>query len=266
MVINAQTKIGRILKERPDALDAIISLSSKFEKLRNPLLRRVMAPRTSIAAASRIGGCQVNDFFEKLAPLGFEIDRQVAPEAEKQVPVFMLHLRQEQVVTLDVRPVLSSGKDPLGLIVKHVQRLKQHQVLKIINSFYPEPLVQLLEKQGFEAHGEIISDDLVETYFHRKEMVKAPVAEPDTNTQEGWDEVLEKYKDKLQSVDVRQLEMPLPMLTILDELDQLPEDRALFVYHKRVPLYLLPELADRKFQYRINKIGEGDVRLLIFKN
>ena len=33
MLINAQTSIGKILKERSDALNAIISISPKFEKL-----------------------------------------------------------------------------------------------------------------------------------------------------------------------------------------------------------------------------------------
>lgn len=72
--INANTKIAAILKQHPDALEAIISISPKFNKLRNPLLRKLMASRASISMASKIGGCSVNDFFEKLQPLGFVID------------------------------------------------------------------------------------------------------------------------------------------------------------------------------------------------
>lgn len=59
--------------------------------------------------------------------------------------------------------------------------------------------------------------------------------------------------------------MPLPMLTILEALENLPEDKALFVYHKRIPVFLLPELAERKFDYRIKEISDGEVHLLIFK-
>jgi hypothetical protein len=70
----------------------------------------------------------------------------------------------------------------------------------------------------------------------------------------------------LITVDVRHLEMPQPMLTILAELDQLPADKALFVYHKRIPVFLLPELSDRKLDYRIQEISEGEVHLLIFNN
>ena len=59
--------------------------------------------------------------------------------------------------------------------------------------------------------------------------------------------------------------MPMPMLTILDELEHLPENMALFVYHKRIPVFLLPELQERKYDYRIKEISDGNVNLLIFK-
>jgi hypothetical protein len=54
------------------------------------------------------------------------------------------------------------------------------------------------------------------------------------------------------------------MMTILEELDHLPAGHALFVHHKRIPMFLLPELEDRKFQYRSWEIGEGNVKMLIF--
>jgi hypothetical protein len=55
------------------------------------------------------------------------------------------------------------------------------------------------------------------------------------------------------------------MMTILSEIEKLPEDKALFVYHKRIPVFLLPELKERKFDYRIKEMTPNEVRLLIFK-
>ena len=46
ITINANTKIASLLKEHPDALETIISISPKFTKLRNPVLRKVIAGRT----------------------------------------------------------------------------------------------------------------------------------------------------------------------------------------------------------------------------
>lgn len=69
----------------------------------------------------------------------------------------------------------------------------------------------------------------------------------------------------MKEIDVRDLEMPLPMLSILEALDQLPADQALYVNHKRIPMFLLPELEDRRFDHRSWEVGEGDVKMLIFK-
>jgi TusA-related sulfurtransferase len=265
--INANTKIAAIIKQHPDALETIISINPKFEKLRNPILRKIMAGRTSIAMASKISGCSVNTFFEKLKPLGFKIDTLTMPveERKKEVPDFITSLKKEQLVELDVRPVIASGKDPLSLITEKVKTIKPGQVLKITNSFEPVPLMRLLEKQGFVVYADVLSDILVETYFFKQDIAATTIMEPGNNTAEGWEETLQKFADNLQTIDVRSLEMPLPMLTILKKLENLPKDTALFVYHKRIPVFLLPELTEKKFDYRIKEISDGEVRLLIFK-
>ena len=268
MTITVNTKIAALIRQHPDALESIIKIHPKFEKLRNPLLRKIMAGRTSIAMASRISGCSVTDFFRRLKPLGFEIDS--ATEAvvtdEKQIPAFMLLIKNYQLIELDVRSVIASGKDPLSLIVKKVKEIQPGQILKIVNSFYPEPLILLLAKQGFTAYADVIDDDLVETYFYKEKQTCGVPATKTTELANGWEEILNRFKDKMEVIDVRTLEMPKPMLTILDALGKLPADTALFVYHKRIPVFLLPELAERKFDYRIKEISEGNVNLLIFKD
>jgi uncharacterized protein (DUF2249 family) len=268
MIINANTKISKILKQNPDALEAIISINPKFEKLRNPLLRKLMAARTSIGMASKIGGFSVEKFFEKLQPLGFEPNKETVQEAHKEKPrppAFFSSLKQDQITELDVRPIIEAGEDPLSLIVEKVKSIPKGSALKILNSFEPTPLISLLKKQGFESYVDTINDQLVETYFYR--IGDAPVAinEPIKNA-EGWDELLQHFEGKIQTVDVRNLEMPQPMMTILESIEKLPAGNALFVYHKRIPVFLLPELKERKFDYRIKEEAPNEVRLMIFKD
>ncbi|MEO6684200.1 MAG: DUF1858 domain-containing protein, partial [Ginsengibacter sp.] len=104
MVINANTKIASILKHNMAALEAIISITPKFEKLRNPLLRKLIAGRTSIAMAARVSGCSVQDFFDKLSFLGFQIDGVSVPvdELKTHLPAFFISLKPEQISELDV--------------------------------------------------------------------------------------------------------------------------------------------------------------------
>lgn len=271
MTINSNTKIASLLKHNPDALEAIVSISDKFIKLRNPLLRKVIAPRTNITMASKLGGCTVDDFFNKLRPLGFEIDK-AAPaiegneESGKPLPELLKNISPEQIVALDVRPAIEGGKDPLKLIMKHVKELQQGSVLKIINSFEPTPLVHLLSKQGFVSHSEVVSDALVNTYFYKKEDKKPVIEAAEESWSEGWEEIVERFNGNLIAIDVSALPMPQPMHTILEALETLPAEKALFVYHKRIPVFLLPELQDRKFSFRIKEISDGEVHLLIYKD
>ncbi|MEO5650290.1 MAG: DUF2249 domain-containing protein [Ginsengibacter sp.] len=267
MIINADTKIAKILRQNPDALEAIISITPKFEKLRNPLLRKLMAGRTSIGMASKVSGCDVDEFFKKLAPLGFEIDKAtpaVTHVEKPPLPSFFHSLKPTQIIEFDVRPIIDADEDPLPLIVKKVKEIQPGEALKIINSFEPTPLLSLLKKQGFDSYVDTIDDHQVDTYFYRTGNTAVIISETE-NIAEGWDDYIKKFAGKLQTIDVRQLEMPGPMMAILDALESLPPETALFVYHKRIPVFLLPELKEKKFDYRIKEIANNEVHLLIFK-
>lgn len=181
------------------------------------------------------------------------------------IPEFISNLKKEQVHELDVRPVIATGKDPFGIIMERVKTLEAGQVLKIINTFEPVPLIRILEKQGFTVYVDTLNNKLIETYFFKPNAIEIKSIVPDQPEETCWETTLEKFKNKMQTLDVRQLEMPLPMTTILETLENLPDDQALFVYHKRLPVFLLPELAERKFEFRSNETTTGEVELLIFK-
>ncbi len=269
LTINANTKIAAILKAHPDALEAIIRISPAFNKLRNPILRKVMAVRATISMAAKIGGCKVEDFFHALQPLGFNIETDFPPEPEDNMetaqPDFMQNIRNLRVHELDVRPVIESGNDPLSIILKKTGEVKSGEILLLINSFVPTPLIHLLKTKGFTSYTKTISPDLYHTWFHKTaETQDADLS--DNKNDEGWDGLMEMYKNKMVIRDVRDLEMPLPMVTILEALDTLKPDEALFVYHKRIPVFLLPELRERKFDYRIREIDDAQVHMLVFTN
>jgi uncharacterized protein (DUF2249 family) len=271
MVINSQTKIATLIKHHPDVLEAIVTLSPDFKKLRNPVLRKLMAGRTSIAMASKIGGCKPEDFFEKLKPYGFDVDDNCKVEQEdtaeqKPTPKFIKDIGPDKIVSLDVRLMLAEGNDPLKLIQQKVKELKQGEALRIINTFEPTPLIKLLTRQGFKSYVEVLDTDLIHTTFYKNTSEQNAQIEAKQGETSDWEELLDQYKNRLQQIDVRHLEMPLPMMNILEALETIPVDKALLVHHKRIPVFLLTELKERQFDYRIKEAGEGEVHLLIFKN
>lgn len=278
MLINERTKIAALLKHHPDALEAIVALSPDFKKLRNPILRALMAGRTTIAMASKIGGCKPQAFFEALAPLGFEADVSQAAAHEDTVsenspkPEYLKNVQPQQLIYFDVRGMLAEGEDPLKSIQKQVKSLNQDEVLVIINNFKPVPLIKLLEKQGFQSYVKFIDPDTIETYFYKIAATDtSSIEEVDTegvdlSASGDWETLLKQYGNNLVEVDVRHLEMPMPMMTILENLEVLPSGKALYVHHKRIPVFLLTELKEREFDYRIKEVQDGEVYLLIFKN
>lgn len=268
MRINEQTKIAVLLKHHPDALEAIVALADDFKKLRNPVLRKLMAGRTSIVMAAKIGGCTPQDFFNTLVPLGFEIAEAANEEVKTKqnpVPDFLKKLESNQLISLDVRSMLAEGTDPLKLIQQTVREMHPGQVLQIINTFEPVPLIKLLEKQGFEAWVDVVEQDLIETFFFKKGAQQPAQVKPESSDTDSWEALLQQYTGKLETIDVRHLEMPGPMMAILDALERLPAEKALYVQHKRIPVFLLTELKDRNFDYRIKEVADGEVYLLIFK-
>ena len=261
--INAGTRIASLIRSHPGALDRLISISPRFHKLKNPVMRKLLAGRATIAMAARIAGISVNEFFDQLSPLGFvpetKMETSQTPGSE-----FFGRLKTEEIVELDVRPYLDNNQDPLPVILAAIRELDPAKALCIINSFEPLPLIALLEKRGCISFTEQKERDCYHTFFKKKKDMDTAVR-PATVQEADWEQVLSRYQDRLVTIDVRELPMPGPMLRILDHLEKLKPGEALFVYHKRVPVFLLPELSARKFSHRQKKIREGEVHLLIFR-
>lgn len=271
MKINAQTKISKLIKHNKDAIDAIAAINPLFKKLKNPILRKVLAPRVTIEDAARIGKSKVEKFFEALSAIGFIIEEQLHAKIEpilKENSTLKEVINSGNVKTLDVRPVLEKGTDPFNHIMNVLKTLPDGYALEVINTFEPTPLIKILNKKGYAS---IVSTDdtVVKTYFLKVTEADEEVGNNDDIIFEVSIDELEKerlkYKDQCNEIDVRDLEMPLPMVTILNELEDLPEGHTLFVHHKKVPQYLLPELKERKLRSWIAEIDDENVKLLIHK-
>ncbi len=268
--INAHTKVSTVLREHPGAMDALVAIHPRFDKLRNPLLRRLLAGRTTLAAAAAIGGCTLQEIAAALGKLGFvwEGPLEEAPAAPLEEPAFMALADRGAERVLDVRSDLEAGKDPLKKIMAAVQDLPEGQLLRIINTFEPAPLISLLAKQGFAHHVRQPREGEVHTYFYRSttstSRAEAPRI-PEMTDPAVFARSLRAFGERLLSLDVRQMEMPMPLVTILEALSTLPEHHALSVWHRRVPVFLFSELEDRGFHYLMHRDGDEQVRLLIFR-
>ena len=275
MQIAANTKISVLIKENPAAIDAIATINKHFEKLRNPVLRKILASRVTIADAARIGGCDIEKFYEKLEPLGFiasengntknTIIMQTPQTTTTTMPAYLAQLPEQNIITLDVCEDIATGNDPFLKIMNAVEGIGENNALLIINTFEPTPLIAILKKKGYSFWTDVKSANLVYTYFWQDAETNTPEEATIKPEAGSFDDVMARFAGKVKRIDVRALEMPQPMVTILGELEVLPQDEALYVVHKRVPQFLLPQLRERGFNITIKEVGPNQVDLLIYK-
>jgi uncharacterized protein (DUF2249 family) len=272
MKITNKTKISALINENPETIEVLISVNPHFSKLKNPVLRGILASRTSLSDAAHIAKCDIVSLFDSLAKIGFEPEYESSIIKEAMIksranPKISEALHLSKINTLDVRPTLERGEDPFSEIMGELAKLQDGYVLEVINSFEPTPLIKIAQTKGFDSLVEVKSDT-VYTYFMKagepkKEqrsddlVFKISVAEHEMRRA--------SCNREIQEIDVRELEMPLPMVTILGELEKLQENGALYVHHKKVPQYLLPELAERNFKTWIAEVDDQNVKLLIHK-
>ncbi|WP_207532518.1 DUF2249 domain-containing protein [Desertivirga arenae] len=269
MTINSQTTIKALLDvKQEEVIQALEKLNRNFRRLRNPALRKLLAKRVSISDACRIANCREEDFLKAMNEIGFRLNEDGLGILTKAGDIFELPAN-DRVVELDVRPVISANQDPLKLILDHVNKLKEDECLKLVNSFEPIPLITLLGKKGYKSHVERVSENVILTYFWKSE----DKAKEGKRTEEScllgsfisFDNLLARYRGKLKEIDVTHLEMPGPMVTILENLESLNPDEALFVHHKKVPVYLIPHLHDKGYEYLIQEEDNAKISLLIYK-
>lgn len=272
IAITPNTRISELIRANSQSIGAIAALSKPLQKLKNPLLRKVLASRVTISEAAKIGGCKLSDFKRVLEPLGFSLSletnenlQSLSQTAASEKPVW---LDKEKCTHLDVRQAIEEGHDPLREINEQYRQLSAGNILCIINTFIPSPLITLLEKKGAKTFVEQVNENEYLTYFLKEHATEEQVQETQISTL-SWEDfraLLQRYQEPdIIQLDVRDLPMPQPMARILDTLPELDNGKALYVRHRRVPLHLLEEMGNYEFVVKLCGVSDGDVRLLIHR-
>ncbi len=267
MKVNLKTKVSELIKHDRGVVDVIASINKHFRKLKNPILCKMLASRVTIKDAARIGKVDVNDFLKRLEDYGFEVEYPVGKTDDEIDNKKTLNMDKNNLVTLDARPILEGGVDPFEEIMKTLKGMDDNQTLLVINTFEPIPLLNLLKKKGYDYQVERPEPGVVYSYLRKS--ANPPKEEPGKEKTAGanadFDSVEKQFAGKMREVDVHEMEMPMPMVTILEELENLKEGEALYVHHKQLPQYLLPELENRGFKHAERKVDDNNLKMIIYK-
>jgi uncharacterized protein (DUF2249 family) len=273
-MITEDLTVARLLDEHPGLVDVLADFHPHFRQLRNRLLRRVMAPRVTLGQAARIAGVDPAALLAVVrqavgeaapacesaaaapsgdpgAPARGGQDRQ-APGASTVRPAALAALGPGRRVELDVRDDVRRGVEPFGRIMAAVKALEPDQVLVLRAPFEPIPLYDVLGRRGLAHWTECRAPDDWSIWFYREAgaAAAAPRAAP-------------AGAPRVETLDVRGLEPPLPMVRVLERLDALGPGDELRVVHDRRPVFLYPQLDDRGFAHETSEPSPGVVEIRI---
>ena len=156
MKINGNTKVSKVIKENKEAIEVIASLNSHFTKLRNPILRRLLAPRFTLEELATDGKCETQFLLDELNKIGFETEsKNDLVEVSKQLIYFTakLEFTEDKIVkSLDLIPILAKSEESLfDVIEKALKNLRPNEVLDTQLDLNPIFLTKLFQKIGYKA-------------------------------------------------------------------------------------------------------------------
>jgi len=88
MEINAKSKIGELLKEYPNLIEFLPTLSPVYKKIKNPILRKTLGRTATLEMIAEMGDIEINTLISK-------IKSEIQNKESSQVPI--AEKRKEQL-------------------------------------------------------------------------------------------------------------------------------------------------------------------------
>lgn len=159
---------------------------------------------------------------------------------------------------LDVRPILRDGGEPFSAIMDAVAALAPGQGLRLLASFKPLPLFQVLGARGFEPAAREIGNGDWEVLFIPTEAAPQQAQPELAPPSAGCD-----WPSPSAEIDCRELPPPEPMVKTLEAVETLMPGQTLAPLLPREPRFLFPELEVRGLAWRGEQLPDGSYRIVI---
>lgn len=193
MRVTADMKVREVLKINEQMIEAFVWLGSEFERLRNPVLRKLMAGRVTVAQAARIGRVPLTEALYVLNLTAGEEEKRLAEELRRlasadfeyreenppRKPRELLELRDDDPLVhfVDLLPKSALDEDPLPSIMHELRALRRDdEILLVRHPFDPIPLRDRLARRGFASWAEERRPHEWYIYFFHPHMSAGAVA------------------------------------------------------------------------------------------
>ena len=149
------------------AAEVLISISSTYRALENPVLRRTVARVATLRQVAKVGGIPLGTLINRLRTEVGQAPMVGGAEEGRFAEIPEWVLNAAVTCTDDARPGIESGGHPMSTVMAELAKLAPDQIFRLITPFEPGPLIDVAKQKGYEAFSVPKAPDWFETYFRR---------------------------------------------------------------------------------------------------
>lgn len=176
--MNGDTRLSKALNSHSDMLELIVGLNPHdFARLRNPQMRRFMAPRITLRRVAAMAHVTEADLVARVNQLVGDEDGEsrreetpplaALPMSPQEAPDWMEGVREDAIRWVDVTPQDDAQDDPLPLIMAGWKALQPGEVMGIKHRWEPQPLYDVWVKVGLRYWAKQMAPHLWHIFVYR---------------------------------------------------------------------------------------------------
>ncbi len=249
-------RVAEIIAADPAVVDRLIAVSPAFTLLRDPANIEKTGRFVTLRDAATIAGVPVACL---VAVANAEQNNPcaatgVAPNDDRE-PDWFEGFGEADASVVDVRPVIAAGDCPFSAVMGLAAGIPPAGGLVIDAPFNPVPLRRVLADKGFATYAKQKAESHWRVWCRRDQSAS-------DKPSGGAGAAMWQNADGVH-IDVRGMEAPGPLTSILTLIDGGRHGGVVIVHHNRQPLFLFPELAERGWSWNQVPGEPGEVRLIL---
>ncbi len=173
-MISKNDKIADILEQYPELREKLVERNSRFKRLNNPVLFKVVSKWAKLKDVARVAKEDIDDLLQFInKAIGEEYKKELdnskeetSEEKPKELPEWMLGK------TFEILDVRKSLEDPFDEIMAKADTLKEGEGFELVQTFEPRPLLPIIEARGFEYYTVKEKENEYHVFFHRAKVLE----------------------------------------------------------------------------------------------
>ena len=158
MTITLETRLDQLWQHYPETRAHWNQWAPNFASITNPAVLEAVAKATTIERAASLAGLHPGELLQRIrAVTGAQPDPSLPP-----------WLREENIAhRIDADAMLATGVHPVGLVRQTAAAIAPGAILELKSSFRPDPLIELMKREGCSVHSLEAAPGRHATYFTR---------------------------------------------------------------------------------------------------